>query len=147
MVFQLTSWPWTWMTFKGQIEVIEFLMGCVSWIVHVMTKVYMKHLYSKSYGLSVDLMTFDLGWPLKVKSMSHNYKCISSMNNCPMFDCFKIWHNYEVSEARCTNLSMTRQNTQSVYVLYEVGQIMSRYDFLDARWVILSNVRTDFNLN
>ena len=28
----------------------------------------------------------------------------------------------------------------------ELGQIMTRYDFLWARWVILSNVRTDLNL-
>ena len=28
----------------------------------------------------------------------------------------------------------------------EVGQIMARYDLLWARWVILSNVRTDLNL-
>ena len=28
----------------------------------------------------------------------------------------------------------------------ELGQIMTRYDFLCAVWVILSNVRTDFNL-
>ena len=43
MVFQLTSWPLIWMTFKDQIKVIEFLMG---WILLVMTKVYMKHLVS-----------------------------------------------------------------------------------------------------
>ena len=27
----------------------------------------------------------------------------------------------------------------------EMGQIMNMYDFLEARWVILSNVRTDSN--
>ena len=32
------------MTFKGQIKVIEFLMGCISWVLYVMTKVYMKHI-------------------------------------------------------------------------------------------------------
>ena len=41
MVIQLTSWSltlkdlWHWMTFKGHIEVIECLVGCISWIVHV----------------------------------------------------------------------------------------------------------------
>ena len=29
---------------------------------------------------------------------------------------------------------------------YELGQIMTRYDFLWARWVILSNVRNNLNL-
>ena len=29
----------------------------------------------------------------------------------------------------------------------ELGQIMTRYDFLWARWVILSNVRTDLELD
>ena len=35
---------WSWMTFKIKIKVIEFLMGCISCIVLVMTKVYMKHI-------------------------------------------------------------------------------------------------------
>ena len=43
-------------------------MGCIFWMVHVMTKVYMNHIYNVMYGISVDLMSFDLGWPLKVKS-------------------------------------------------------------------------------
>ena len=109
---------WSLMTFKGKIEVIEFLMGCVFWMVHVMTKVYMKHIvshiwyfswsldlwpwmtfkgqnkynwnfyglhllngacYDQSvhathtvshiYDISVDLVIFDIGWPIKVKSM------------------------------------------------------------------------------
>ena len=29
---------------KSQIKVSEFLMGCIFWMVHVMTKVYMKHI-------------------------------------------------------------------------------------------------------
>ena len=28
-----------------------------------------------------------------------------------------------------------------------MGQIMNRYDFLEGRWVILSNVRTDSKLD
>ena len=56
------------MTFKDQIKVIEFLIGCISWILLVMTKVYMKHIWWVIYGISVDLITFDLGWPFKVKS-------------------------------------------------------------------------------
>ena len=48
MVFQFTSWHL--MTFKGQIEVIEFLRDCITWIGHVMTKVFFKwNAYSKSY--------------------------------------------------------------------------------------------------
>ena len=42
--FSLPHDIWPWMTFKGQIKVIECLMGYISWIVHVMTKVYMKHI-------------------------------------------------------------------------------------------------------
>ena len=33
-----------------------------------------------------------------------------------------------------------------VYFSCELGPIMTRYDFLWAKWVILSNVRTDLNL-
>ena len=43
MVFQLTSWPLILDDFKDQIERIDFLMGCISWTVQVITKVYMKH--------------------------------------------------------------------------------------------------------
>ena len=53
------------MTFKGQIKVIEFLMGCIFWMVHVMTKFCMKHINIHVYGLSVNLMIFELDdlWP------------------------------------------------------------------------------------
>ena len=34
-----------------------------------------------------------------------------------------------------------------VNFLCELGQIMTRYDFLWARWMILSNVRTDLNID
>ena len=30
---------------------------------------------------------------------------------------------------------------------YELGIIIIRYDFLEARWMILSNIRTNFNLS
>ena len=43
LLIDLTLWPW--MTFKGQIKVIEFLMGSIFWMVHVMTRVY--HVYMK----------------------------------------------------------------------------------------------------
>ena len=41
-------------------NIIEFLMGCIFWMVHVMTKIYLKHIGSHIhvYGLSVDLMIF-----------------------------------------------------------------------------------------
>ena len=32
------------MTFKCIIKVIEFLVSCIFWMVHVMTKIYMKHI-------------------------------------------------------------------------------------------------------
>ena len=51
------------MTFKGQIKVIEFLMGSMFWTVHV----YETHNYIQVI-MVFDLMIFDLGWPLNVKS-------------------------------------------------------------------------------
>ena len=36
-----------------------------------MTNVCMKYIYEVIYDLSLDLVTFDLGLPLKVNSMSH----------------------------------------------------------------------------
>ena len=47
------------MTFKGQIKVFEFLVGCIFWMVHVMFIFYMKHIQDV-YDLSVDLMIFEL---------------------------------------------------------------------------------------
>ena len=62
------------MAFKGQMKVIEFLMGCIFWIVHVMTKVYMKHiLYSKSY--MVFQLTFDF-WPLMTLKCQSKYNWV-----------------------------------------------------------------------
>ena len=41
----------------------------------------------------------------------------------------------------------TRPNYTLVNFSYQVGTMMSRYDFLEARRVILSNVRTDYNFS
>ena len=47
---------------------------------------------------------------------------------------------------QCVNQLQVDLITLLVNFSYQVGTIMSRYDFLEARRVILSNVRTDYDL-
>ena len=57
----------------GAIRPIGLLLSIwanISETVHAVTNVCMKYIYEVIYDLSVDLVTFDLGLPLKVKSRS-----------------------------------------------------------------------------
>ena len=47
---------------------------------------------------------------------------------------------------QCSNQLQLDLITLLVNFLYQLGTMMSRYDFLEARRVILSNVLTDYNL-
>ena len=47
---------------------------------------------------------------------------------------------------QCLNQLQLDLITLLVNFSYQVGTMMSRYDFLEARRVILRNVRTDYNL-
>ena len=47
---------------------------------HAVTNICMKHIYKVIYGLSVDLVIFDLGLPLKVKSRLHTFKELCLIN-------------------------------------------------------------------
>ena len=47
--------------------------------------------------------------------------------------------------SRCQNLTSGAIRPGGL-LSYELEQIMTRYDILWARWMILSNVRTDFNI-
>ena len=47
---------------------------------------------------------------------------------------------------QCLNQLQVDLITLLVNFSYQVGTMMSRYDFLEARRVILRNVRTDYNL-
>ena len=58
-------WPFSlpykvsqWMTLKGQIKVIECLVGILSYTKYCMTEVYLKHIYEVIYDLSVYLNIF-----------------------------------------------------------------------------------------
>ena len=50
----------------------------ISETVHSVTNVCMKHIYKVIYDLSVYLVTFDLGLPLTVKSMSQTFQTVVS---------------------------------------------------------------------
>ena len=47
---------------------------------------------------------------------------------------------------QCSNQLQLDLITLLVNLSYQLGTMMSRYDFLEARRVILRNVRTDYNL-
>ena len=71
--FQVQRGPiWTFVIYLGQ-----FLET-----VHAVTNVCMKHIYKVIYDLSVDLVTFDIGLPLKVKSRSHTFQEVVSHKWC-----------------------------------------------------------------
>ena len=48
--------------------------------VHAVTNVCIKHIYKVIYDLSVDLVTFDLGLNLMVKSRSHTFQGVCLIN-------------------------------------------------------------------
>ena len=47
---------------------------------HAVTNVCIKHIYKVIYDLSVDLVTFDLGLTLKVKSRSQTFQGVCLIN-------------------------------------------------------------------
>ena len=60
----------------------------------------------------------------------------------------QIWlfMGYTSDSEQCSNRLELDLISLLVNFSCELGQTMTRYDFLWARWVILSNVWTDFNL-
>ena len=92
------------MTFEGQIEVIGYLVGCISWIVHVIIWI-----------------------------------CVNNE---------QIWllGNYGSDFEQYFIRLQLDPISLLVNFSHELAQIMTTYDFLSAKQVILSNVRTDFNL-
>ena len=58
----------------------------------------------------------------------------------------QIWlrRGYMNDFEQCSNWLQFDLISLLVHFWYEFWQIMTRYDFLEARWVILSNVWTDF---
>ena len=53
------------------------------------------------------------------------------------FTLFHFWSTFHVNWGKFLDDLISRL----VDLLYEPGQMMTRYDFLEARWLILSNVR------
>ena len=47
---------------------------------------------------------------------------------------------------QCSKRLQLDMNKLLVNFAHGLGQVIARYDLLEARWLILSNVRTDFNL-
>ena len=59
---------------KVQFRPLLSIKANISETVHAVTNVCMKYIYEVIYDLSVDLVTFDLGLPLNVKSRSHTFQ-------------------------------------------------------------------------
>ena len=59
---------------KGQFRPLLSIWANISETVHAVTNVCIKYIYEVIYDLSVDLVTFDLGLPLKVKSRSQTFQ-------------------------------------------------------------------------
>ena len=104
MIFDL-GWLWHWITFKCQINVFEWLVGYISWIVHVII------------GICVNNEQI---WLPGIYGLSDLEQYLNRLQLDPI--------------SRLVNVS------------HEMVQIMATYDFPSAKQVILSNVWTDFNL-
>ena len=59
---------------KVQFRPLLSIYANISGTVHAVTNVCMKYIYEVIYYLSIDLVTFDLGLPLKVKSRSQTFQ-------------------------------------------------------------------------
>ena len=156
-----------WWPLKIKSNIIEFLMGFIFWMGHVMTKFCMKtyrgsHMYMYVYGFSVDLMIFELNdlWP----GMTFNGKLgtmeviLSNIwinftfsklftwtgtNNDNIMTCYRLhkrfWAMFE--------LTLTWHNFSFGKLLTELAHIMTTYDFLWAKQAILSNVWNQLQLD
>ena len=59
---------------KVQFRPLLYIKANISETVHAVTNVCIKYIYIVIYDLYVDLVTFDLGLPLKVKSRSQTFQ-------------------------------------------------------------------------
>ena len=138
-------------------------MGCIFWMVHVMTKFYIKHIYKKSYTFvwsfswPHDLWTgwpLTFGWPLKVTLVT----ILSNIWINFTFGKLFTWTGIHNDNIMTTSYrlhkrfwamfepTLTWQNFSVGKLLTELAHIMTTYDFLWAKPAILSNIRTDFSL-
>ena len=85
---------------------------------------------------------FEPTWTLPNFSFGQLFMWIGANND-------QIWLPmcYMSDSEQCSNRLELDLISLLVNFSCELGQIMTRYNFLWARWVILSNVRTDLNLN
>ena len=145
------SWPhdiWPWMTLKVN-QGNWVLMGCISWVVHVMTKVYMKHILSHIWYFS---WPHDLWpWMTFIGQIDLLITCISWIVHVIIWICVNnklIWlpGNYGSNFEQYLNWLQLDPISFLVNFSHELAHIMTTYDFVSAKQAILSNVWTDFNL-
>ena len=106
---------------------------------HAVTNICMKHIYKVLYDLSVDLVTFDLGFPLKVKSRSQTCQGVVSHKWC-IQSCqpLRFWRNHydflvPITQGKVVNTCQTFTLNYSVHqwiyinyfikILIELGYI------------------------
>ena len=146
------SWPhdlWPWVTFKGQMKYnwicngLYLLNGaCYDQSLHAM------HIVSHIYGLSVDLMIFDLGWTMTFKGQIKVFEClvgcISWIVHVIIWICVnneQIWLPGNCGSDFEKYLNRLQLDPLSLLVNFshELAHIMTPYDFLSAKQAILSN--------
>ena len=59
---------------------------------------YETHIYEVIYDLSIYIMTFDLGWPFKVKSRSNNFQWVVSHKWCFLWSKI-VWNTYSTGKS------------------------------------------------
>ena len=69
----------------------------ISETVHAVTNIGMKHIYKVIYDISVYLVSFDLGLPLKVKSRSQTFKRLCLINGTFIWSKFVTSHIWPFS--------------------------------------------------
>ena len=70
------------------------------------------------------------------------FKLFKGGNMPPTWNCSLGPYRWIIKREKTVSFNLTPTPTAAVLL----GQIMTRYKFMWAKWVILSNVRTDFNL-
>ena len=67
---------------RGPIWIFVIYLGQYLGNGNAVTNVCMKHIYKVIYDLSIDIVAFDLGVPLKVKSRAHTFQEVVSHKWC-----------------------------------------------------------------
>ena len=154
------------MILKGQIEVIKCLVGCISWIVHVIIwmcvnneQIWLPGNYGSDYKqylnrLQLDLISRLVNFSHELAQIMTTYgfrsakqAILSNVRTKFNLTQFLFLSTFDTSDfEKCLNRFQLDTFSLLVSFSHELAHIMTTYSFLSFKQAILSNVQTDFNL-